>query len=314
MKPKKRLKFAITFLIFIVIIVNTMAVFHAYKFTHFVEEKQNSSSTVSNKLNILDKVKTILFGINNSKPKYSGPIPEGYHSKTLVSNVDLNIWENNIPNSKGIILLFHGYSAEKSSLMENAKFFNDLGYSTILTDFMGHGASEGQQTTIGYFEAENVKTVYDYAKTKNDTILLYGFSMGSVAVMKAVADLKLKPNKIILECPFGSMQKTVEKRFENMNIPSFPMANLLTFWGGTINGFWAFDHNPEDYAKSITQPTLLMYGKKDKNVTLQEIETIFGNLNSSIKEKYLFEKAGHENYLINYSKTWKETVAQFISQ
>lgn len=75
--------------------------------------------------------------------------------------------------------------------------------------------------------------------------------MGAVAVMKAVGGQGVQPAGIIIECPFGSMYKTVCARFKMMNAPTFPMAGLLVFWGGIENGFWAFGHNPIEYAKSI---------------------------------------------------------------
>lgn len=55
----------------------------------------------------------------------------------------------------------------------------------------------------------------------------------------------------MIECPFGSMYKTVCARFKTMNAPTFPMAGLLVFWGGMQNNFWAFEHNPTEYAKNI---------------------------------------------------------------
>jgi len=74
------------------------------------------------------------------------------------------------------------------------------------------------------------------------------------------------------------MYKTVCARFRSMNAPTFPMAGLLVFWGGLQNGFWAFGHNPTEYAKKINCPTLLMYGQQDDKVSRAEIDEIFANL------------------------------------
>ena len=131
--------------------------------------------------------------------------------------------------------------------------------------------------------------------------------------MKAISEFKLNPKKVIIECPFATMQQTVENRFENMNVPTFPLSYLLTFWGGTINGFWAFNHNPEEYSKNITQPVLLMYGAKDKNVKRIEIDNIFKNINSKNKKLKIFESAGHENYLNHFSNEWEKSISNFIN-
>lgn len=96
-----------------------------------------------------------------------------------------------------------------------------------------------------------------------------------------------------------------------MNAPVFPMAGLLVFWGGVQNDFWAFGHNPTEYAKKITCPTLLMHGMQDEKVSKAEIDEIFANLKGRKKLK-TYKNAGHENYLIKYEGEWTKDVAQFI--
>lgn len=80
--------------------------------------------------------------------------------------------------SKGTVLLFHGYGGEKSQLIKKSDEFIKLGFSTMLVDFMGSGNSEGNQTTIGYKESEEVKTTFEYIRqTGEKNIILFGTSM-----------------------------------------------------------------------------------------------------------------------------------------
>ncbi len=136
--------------------------------------------------------------------------------------------------------------------------------------------------------------------------------MGAVAIMKAIHDYRINPKGIILECPFGSMYQTICARFHSMNAPTFPMASLLMFWGGVINGFSAYNHNPTNYSKSITCPTLLLYGEKDEKVSKEEIDDIFDKLKCT-KELKLYKEAGHESYLIKYKEEWNEDVCEFLN-
>ena len=310
---KRILKYLIYSLLVSFVLLNVITIFHAYKFTHFLQKDDSDRTKSPTELSILEKIPLLFFGVNNPKPNFKGEAPTNYSSKKINSNVELEIWENIIPNSKGTVLLFHGYSSEKSSILKNAAYFNKLGYSTVLTDFMGCGNSEGNTTTIGFYEAENVKAVYNYVHLKTENVILYGNSMGAVSIMKAISDFNIQPKKVIIECPFGTMSQTVENRFENMNVPAFPIAYMLTFWGGVINGFWAFDHNPEEYAKNISQPILLMYGAKDKNVKTFETENIFKNIKSKDKELKIFKSAEHENYLNRFCNEWEESISNFIT-
>jgi uncharacterized protein len=308
----KILKRIIKTTIFIFILMNIVAFFHAYKFTHFSTTAVSKTKS-PDKLSLLDKIKTGLLGVDNPRPQNTKVPTQIYETVTLQSNKKISCWYIKADSAKGNVIIFHGYSGEKSSMIDKSDEFLKLGYNTMLVDFMGSGASEGNQTTIGFKEAEEVKSAYEYLINKGEkNIYLFGTSLGAAAIMKAVSQYNLTPKGLIIECPFGSMYEKTCARFNNMKIPTFPMAGLLVFWGGVQNGFWAFSHKPTNYAKKINTPTLLMYGSKDKNVSRNEINTIFENLKGE-KQLKLYANAGHENYLIKYKENWIEDVSSFLS-
>ena len=297
----------------IFIVMNVIAVFHAYKFTHYTSETTTKIKKPE-KLSGADIAKIIFFGINNPRPVNAIVPTQPYTTLKLKSNKDIECWSVKAANSKGTVILFHGYGGNKSGMVDKSDEFIKMGYSTLLVDFMGSGNSEGNQTTIGFYEAEQVKTCFDYLKQQGETnIILFGTSMGSVAITKAIDDYSIQPSKIILECPFGTMYQTVCARFKVVGAPTFPMAELLVFWGGIENGFWAFGHNPVDYAKAVNTPALLLYGEQDNRVSRTEIDQIFSNLKGP-KQLKAYPLAGHENYLIKYKNAWVNDVYSFLSE
>lgn len=293
--------------------MNIVSIFHAYKFTHF--SKSDIEKTKSSvKLSTINKIETLIFGVNNPRPENTTIPTNDFEVIKIKSNKEIECWSIKTENAKGSIILFHGYGGNKSLMLDKAEVFVKLGYNTLLVDFMGSGGSEGNQTTIGYLEAEQVQACFNYLRKQGEqNIFLYGTSMGSVAIMKAIIDYKIKPKGIIIECPFGSMYKTVCARFKTMNAPTFPMAGLLVFWGGAQNSFWAFDHNPTEYAKKIKCPTILLHGSKDEKVSMEEIQTIYNNL-KGIKKLKIYKEAGHENYLVKYKTEWTEDVKIFLEE
>jgi pimeloyl-ACP methyl ester carboxylesterase len=291
--------------------MNVVAIFHSYKFTHFA-----ASNIVKTKdakeLSTEQKIKTLIFGVSNPRPVNKTVPDREYETIKLKSNREIECWSIRTVNSKGTVILFHGFAGDKSSMLDKSEIFLGLGYNTFVVDFMGSGGSEGNQTTIGFFEAEQVKTCFDYLTEKGEqNIYLFGTSMGSAAAMKAICDFDIKPKGLIIECPFGSMYKTVCARFRTMNAPTFPLAGLLVFWGGLQNGFWAFGHNPTEYAKKINCPTLLLYGAKDEKVSREEIDNILNNLVGQKKLK-IYPEAGHENYLSKYKDDWTRDIQEFL--
>jgi uncharacterized protein len=299
------------------VLMNIVAIFHSYKFTHFADDNIEKTQKPE-KLTLSGRMKALLFGVNNPRPENKIKPAVDYEDIELQSNRKIDCWYLNkdhlakADTVKGTIIICHGYGGEKSSMLDKAMVFDSLKFNSLLIDFMGSGGSEGYTTTIGFKEAEQVKTAYFYLQTKGvKNIYLFGTSMGAVAIMKAIKDYNLKPKAIILECPFGTMYQTVAARFKNMNVPTFPMAGLLVFWGGIQNGFWAFGHNPINYAKTVACPTLLLYGEQDKNVSRQEIDNILANL-AGEKVLNTYKLAGHENYLTKYKPEWTQDIANFL--
>lgn len=293
--------------------MNIVAIFHAYKSTHFSKAKIEKTKSAAN-LSTVNKITALIFGVNNPRPENNTIPTNNFEVVKLKSNKEIECWNIKTENSKGYVILFHGYGGNKSSMLDKAEAFLELGYNTLLVDFMGSGGSEGNQTTIGYLEAEQVQTCFNYLQKEGEqNIFLYGTSMGAVATMKAISDYNINPKGIIIECPFGSMYRTVSARFKTMNAPTFPMAGLLVFWGGIQNGFWAFNHNPTEYAKKINCPILLLHGAKDEKVSTEEIKSIYNNL-AGVKKLQIYKDAGHENYLLKYKNEWAEDVKEFLEE
>lgn len=312
MNKKRIAKRSIWILIIIFLCMNVVAAFHAYKFTHFNPTAQ-SKTKGAKQLTLASKLKVLFTGIDNPRPKNKILPTVPFKTIQLKSNKQIECWHIEIPNNKGTVILFHGYSGNKSGMHDKATEFLNMGYSVLLPDFMGAGGSQGNQCTIGFYEAEQVKTAFDYIKSKGEkNVILFGTSMGAAAVMRAISEYQLQANALILECPFGSMLQTVKARFHTMHVPPFPMAHLLVFWGGMENDFNAYSHNPLEYAKNIKVKTLLMYGLKDEEVSAEETNGIFNNLNGEKKLK-TFATAAHENYLKNYSAEWKAALQDFLN-
>ncbi len=313
MSSKKRrwLKRIIQTLLALFVLLNVLAAIHAYQFTHFSAAAAKRSSDPL-EMSVGEKAKTLLLGVNNPRP-VNVQLPDTSYEHVIIASPDsLACWWIKVPDARGTVILFHGYAGEKSSLLARAKAFRRLGYHTLLVDFTGAGGSAGNSTSIGFFEAGQVAACMRFVQSKNsDPIVLFGTSMGAAAILKAVGEYRLDPSGIVLECPFGSMYKTVAARFKLMGAPTFPMAGLLVFWGGVINGFWAFGHNPAEYAYQVKCPTLLMYGSKDNRVSREEIDSIFNHL-AGKKMLKLYEEAGHDLFPSSLRQRWQADVATFL--
>lgn len=294
--------------------VNAVAFLHAWRFTHFTDEAGTHTKNPE-QLSVVDKAGLLLTGIKNPKPRNQAVPAFAFRTVSIPSpNGRLEAWYSSVAHAKGTVALFHGYTSNKSKLLTEAGVFRQLGYSVLLLDFSGNGGSEGFQTTVGFRESADVAAAFAFLRQQSPSpIILYGASMGAVAILRAESELGIRPTANIIECPYGSMLQTAQNRFRSMHVPAFPMANLLVFWGGVQNGFWAFDLDATQFAQHITTPTLLMWGTADPRVTRAETDAIYAALQGR-KQRRDFVGVGHEPYWHRYPQEWETTISGFLGR
>lgn len=303
----------ITFFIFL----NVVVAFHAYKFTHFYDNK-NTSAKKPELMSGWEGTEAILFGEDYYKgkiisfPKYNY---QTFHTKTN-DGVLLEGWYIPKDSAKGTAILFHGHGGSRSNIVTEADTFHTMGYNVCMIDFRAHGKSAGNTCTIGYNEGSDVKAAYDYVTAKGEkNIILWGISLGAATITKAMTDYEeIQPKKVILEMPFGSLNDAVKGKLRMMHLPVQPLTEFLIFWGGVEQGFWTFHHKPTEYAKNIHVPVLLQWGKNDLRVTKPETETIFENLGSKEKQLAIYNASGHQSLLTNEPEKWVNTVKVFLQK
>ncbi len=298
------------------IVLNLMAVFHAYKFTHFYDATNEPVIQRPEQMGFWQKTKSLFFGINYYK-SVNKAFPTGAYQTINFKTKDglkIESWDWPIDSSQGYVVMFHGHGSSKSRILGEAAAMRKMGYSILLVDFRAHGGSEGNTCTIGHDESEEVKLAYDYARAHTKgKVVLWGISLGAATITRAVAHEGVEPDQVILEMPFGSLSEAVKGRVRIMGIPEQPVATLLCFWGGVERGFWAFSHNPYEYAAAIKCPVLVQWGEKDPRVTRAEIDAIYGAIKGNNKKLVVYKDAGHESLYEKQTDLWLKEIKSFLN-
>jgi alpha-beta hydrolase superfamily lysophospholipase len=297
--------------------LNVIAFNQAWAMTHFAAAGSRTASPES--LSFLEKCRVGLVGVSLPKPvNATDPSQLGLRFEMLRfggnSGSELEGWFIPHAQPKGLVLFVHGYGACKSSLLTEANAVHRLGYSVFLFDCHGSGGSDGRVTSIGVLEADDVADAFGVAEKRLRTspLILFGQSMGSAAILRAIAVRGIEPAGVIVECPFDRLLSTAENRFRAMGLPPFPAARLLIFWGGVQLGFNGFRHNPVDYAREVRCPVLFLQGAKDPRVTLEQAQAVFDNL-AWEKTFVVFPTAGHAALLAADSDLWTKSVSRFLA-
>lgn len=316
----KRKRWSIRILIVLLILfgfMNILAYMHAESMLNFTTSGEQVKSPEG--MTFTEKTTTLFTGIDAARPasKVADSSLLGFRQFLIpMDSIQLGAALRLQPDTSDMVILFHGYRADKFALLHEAKAFYELGFSVLLIDFRGSGSSSESYTSAGYFEAEEVKTSWEYVKYQlpHRKVILFGQSMGAAALLRAVAELGVQPDKIIVESIFDRMLSTVENRFALLNAPSFPSAQLLLFWGSEQMQFDGFRHNPIDYARSVNIPIMFLHGEKDRRAKLTEARSVYDAIpETTRKEFFTFENAAHVSFAKLYPQEWKVSLDLFLT-
>ena len=296
------------------VLMNISAAIYAYRLTHFY--KDPSLRTSSPDKNIFTKTWKLFTGPKQPRSFITDKPVFRYETIQLKTGQGhiIEAWYGKVDSlSKGTVILFHGITSNKGSLLQEAYEFRYHDYNVMLVDLRGHGNSDGNNSTIGYHESEEVKLAYDWIAQKGESrIFLYGVSLGAVVVAKAVGEYGLKPAGIVLDMPFGSLQSYLKNKARTLGFPQQPFAFLTTFWIGAERGYNGYRHNTMRYVKDITCPVLMQWGARDEFILKSETERIYRATGSAQKKLVIYEGAGHGSFLQHDPLRWRSEMEAFM--
>jgi pimeloyl-ACP methyl ester carboxylesterase len=170
-------------------------------------------------------------------------------------------------DAKANILMCHGFMCNKFDIgFVRALFGNQYNFLTF--DFRAHGENtDGQVCTFGKDEALDVVAAGQFMKHHKKIghlpLFAYGFSMGAVSIIEAQARHAYLFKGQILDCPFDSVKKVLERSISNL---TFSFCGYQCYIPGRrLLHKYAF----HPYVQAIIKPLLKIAACLDR----REIET-----------------------------------------
>jgi len=298
--------------------VNLIAFMQARAMTRFTGGGERTAKPEW--LNFFDAASVIISGVNVPRPQNTRTpaaldLPFETHRFSSGNGSTLEAWYVPGNDERLIVVLFHGYAANKSTILNAARVFHELGYGNLLVDFYGSGGSSGNETTLGVEEARDVAAAVGYVRKTwpNRRVVLYGISMGGAAVLRAIAAEKVTADAIILEATFDTLLNTGKSRFHALGLPGSPFTELLIFWGSLQRGFNFFSHNPVDYARSVNSPTLILHGEKDARATLEQAHNLTRSFDGKAR-LIVYPDVPHMAIVNARPSEWTRDIEVFLKQ
>lgn len=218
-------------------------------------------------------------------------------------------------NTNKTIICVHGYKA-KDGLYDfgmSAKFLNSLGYNLLFVDNRAHGLSQGKYIGFGVLDSIDVNSWVDYLVTNmnQETIILYGMSMGAATVMNAQNN---KVKAIIADCGFASGYDEVAYQIKKMyHLPAFPLVPISNILLKLLAKYSLKDKEAYISIKNYHNNLLIIHGGKDRFVPTSDAYKIFDNATCH-KKILIVPGASHAKSYLKDTKLYEETFKEFLDE
>lgn len=218
-------------------------------------------------------------------------------------------------NTNKTIICVHGYKA-KDGLYDfgmSARFLNSLGYNLLFVDNRAHGLSQGKYIGFGVLDSIDVNSWVDYLVTnmKQETIILYGMSMGGATVMNAQNN---KVKAIIADCGFASGYDEVVYQIKKMyHLPPFPIIPISNVLLKLLAHYSLKEKEAYKSIKNYKNNLLIIHGDKDHFVPTRDAYKIFDNATCH-KKILIVPGASHAKSYLKDTKLYEQTIKEFLDE
>ena len=218
-------------------------------------------------------------------------------------------------NTNKTIICVHGYKA-KDGLYDfgmSARFLNSLGYNLLFVDNRAHGLSQGKYIGFGVLDSIDVNSWVDYLVTNmnQETIILYGMSMGAATVMNAQNN---KVKAIIADCGFASGYDEVVYQIKKMyHLPPFPIIPISNVLLKLLVHYSLKEKEAYKSIKNYKNNLLIIHGDKDHFVPTSDAYKIFDNATCH-KKILIVPGASHAKSYLKDTKLYEQTIKEFLDE
>jgi len=175
------------------------------------------------------------------------------------------------PTKKTVILL-HGYPADKGDILPAISFLQK-DYNLFLFDFRYLGESEGNYSTAGANEVQDLLAAIQFLKAKGiQDVGVWGFSMGgAVALMGIKKAPEIKA--VIAEASYASLAQMAPELFR-IPLLKYPLGYLIGLWAKVFLGIDIREVSPVKAVQDTTLPLFLIHSVADDVIPFSHAELL----------------------------------------
>ena len=218
-----------------------------------------------------------------------------------------------------VIVVVHGSEGNRAHPAERmlgiATDLVSYSYNVLMFDMRGHGESEGEHISAGYYEKNDVLGAIDYIRQRDidSKIGVLGFSMGAATSLMAVAESG-EIDAVVADCPYADIVSIIESEFsKRSNLPKF-FIPIILFMARNIYAVDFAAIMPEEAVREISVPVFIIHGEQDDMVPVQHAYRLKEASQNPRSKLWIVPEAQHGDSYLMRPAEYKEQVTSFFDE
>lgn len=177
---------------------------------------------------------------------------------------------------RGVVVILHGLTDRKESMLNIAEAFADEGYLAITPDLRAHGDSGGRYTSLGFREKRDMVALLNYLEAQGIDVSHTGVLGGSLGAAVAIqwAGIDPRVKAVVAVASFAELRSELEFFCSTHDIS--PIKAFLVEIAAQIEGHFSInDVSPLATVRNMETPLLLAHGRQDDIVPVSESRRLF---------------------------------------
>jgi fermentation-respiration switch protein FrsA (DUF1100 family) len=230
-----------------------------------------------------------------------------FQTVTLVTEDGLKLHAWYTPPQNGVVILVaHGHAA--SMPVDMYALFAKHGYGVLAWDFRAHGESEGDFTSLGYYEVRDVKAALEFALAQPDVehVAGWGGSMGAVTMIRAAARYP-QIEAVVADSAFNTLADEI-----NLRVPYAGFRELVRFWAEVQTGVNVQEVRAvDDIGRISPRPVFIIQGMSDAAIPVASAQQLYDAAGEP-RSLWTEDKAYHLNMFAKFPEEYERRVIEFL--
>jgi len=226
-------------------------------------------------------------------------------------------WYLPAQNSETVIIMLHGGEGHRADpnvgVLDIASGLVGHGYNVLMFDLRGHGESDGNRMSAGYYEKRDLLGAIDYVKERGlERIGVLGFSMGAATALMATAENE-DVDTVVADSSFADLKDMMEPEFsKRTKFPKFFLPGLLFM----VKIMYGVDFSAIKPVESVSEiaprPVFFIHGELDEVVPLEHAYRLQQASQNQQNQLWVVPQAGHVRSYVTQPEEYINKITAFF--